>query len=297
MNNDPLLVRCLLACYPAQWRRHYAAEYAALLSDALLPAPWFRRVLLIADVLRGALDARLNPRGYAMTDRVRTPMTTAAWAAALFTVAGIGFRKMTEDPPLNGPGGQPAAVGWSFTLLVVGAALALLALIVAALPTAMAMIRGQGKGSFKFLAVPPLALAVWFGLLSLVFRIAGNAGVHSARNVMGFSLVIVSGLGVLAATAWAACAVFRRVAAPTPPRWRAVTLTVVAAGMAATTVACLAWGLALRAATPGGFTAYSQDGLLATPLLPSWIVQLVLMAAATALAVQASRRELTANAA
>ena len=54
MNDDPTLVRALLACYPSRWRRRYGDEYAALLHDHLRAES---ASTLIVDALRGAIDA------------------------------------------------------------------------------------------------------------------------------------------------------------------------------------------------------------------------------------------------
>lgn len=290
MSGDPIVVRSLLACYPPGWRRRYGDEYAALLSDSMTKTAWVRRPALVANVLRGALDAHVYPRGVPMRDRVRTPITTAVWAAGLFTVAGIGFQKMTEDPALSTAARRHAAIGWSFNLLIAAAAIALLALVAAALPTAAAMLRGRANGTLKFLAVPPLAIAAWYGVLRVALLIAGQHSVHSTRNILAACLIVVAGFGVVAGIAWAASTVLRRVPADAPARLRPAALTVIAVGMAAATIACLVWGLALHSAVPTGFT--STNGILATPLAPSWIVTTVLMATATALAAMASRREL-----
>jgi hypothetical protein len=124
MTGDPRLVRALLACYPADWRRRYGDEYAQLLCDLRI----HQRPRLIVDSLWGALRAQLCQGGRLMS--THSPMTLAVWAAGLFTVAGIGFQKLAED--LTGVAG-------TVHMLLIGAAMvALLALIAAAAPTAVA---------------------------------------------------------------------------------------------------------------------------------------------------------------
>ncbi|GIF47274.1 hypothetical protein DFJ67_6908 [Asanoa ferruginea] len=266
MTGDPRLVRALLACYPAGWRQRYGDEYAQLLCDLRI----HRRPLLIVDSLRGALRAQLSHGGPLMS--TRSPMTTAVWAAGLFTVAGIGFQKLTED-------------GTAPTLVIVAAAIALLALVTAAAPTAVALLRGRDAGAWKYLAVPVVGVAAWYGVVRLALAISHGHDVHSAATVTGFALVAVAGVAVLVATAWAASTVLRRVPAAQPTHLRPVALALLAAGMAGTTVVALVWGL--RA--PAG-----DQGILATPFVPSWITTVVLMAAATAIATVASRRQFAA---
>jgi hypothetical protein len=277
MNRDPLLVRVLVAAYPASWRRQYGDEYAALLADTLGPAGWSRRPAIIANILRGVLDARLRSQGGAHM-ATRSPLPVAVWATGLFTVAGIGFQKLTEDQM---PAGQHPLVGGAFDALLGSAALALAAVVVAALPAAVAMAKGRTRGALPLLAVPPLAFALWYGLLRVAFPIARDHPVHSVQNIAAATLVIGGGVAVVAATAWAAASVLGRVDAG-PTRWQPTLMALLTLGMGVGTVACLSWGLAVRAADPGGFAA--RDGLLATPFLPSWILIIVLMAAATALA-------------
>jgi hypothetical protein len=64
--------------------------------------------------------------------------------------------------------------------------------------------------------------------------------------------------------------------------------------MAVTTLAAVAWGLQVRSGDPAGFG--SDHGILATPFAVSWVAVVVALAAATALAGIAGRRQLTAAA-
>jgi hypothetical protein len=287
VSRDPLWTRSLLACYPAAWRRRYGDEYVALLSDSLRHTSRARRAALVTDVLRGALDARLNVKGPPMADRANAPTTTAIWATGLFTVAAGGFFKMIDDATLITASHQDTAVGWSLLLLKVAAAIALLAMVVTALPTARAMLGGRAAGTFKFLTVPPIAAALWFGLARvLVDRHSAN----TTPDVVVVIAVSVGAVAVVAATAWSASTVLRRVPADSPPRLRPLSLRVLAVGMAATTLACLSWGLAVHSADPSGFSSRT-DGLFARPFEPSWIVMLVLMAVAATIASVADVRQ------
>jgi hypothetical protein len=260
MSGDARLVRVLVACYPAGWRRRYGDEYAQLLCDLRI----HRRPALIADSLRGAVRAH---GGVLM--RNAAPMTVAVWAAGLFTVAGIGFAKLAED--FAGAGRA------AYAMMVLTAGVALLALVAAATPSGIALLRGRDAGAWKYVAVPFAAVALWFGVLGVALAISGT---------LGFLLLAVAGIAVVAATAWAADTVLRRVPGDEPPRLRPVALTTVAAGMALATVATLIWGLQVR--SDGG------SGFLATPFLPSWLGVVMAMAVAAALAGLAGRRQVRA---
>jgi hypothetical protein len=294
MSADSGLVRFLVSCYPARWRRHYGDEYAAVLADCLAAATGFRRAALLANIVGGAVDARLSPEGPFMSERVRVPIVMAVWAAGLFGLAGVGFQKLTEYPDLKEAAAQHAAVGLSYNILRAMAAVALLSLLAAAVPPVVSLLGRWPAGTLKYLAVPPLALAIWVGSLPLAFVLARGHSVHSPANVAAVAAVVLFGVGVVAATAWTASRVLRRAQVRTLPRLRAVSLPVVAGAMAATTLACAAWGVALRAGDPAEFN--SDDGLLAISLPASWFATTLVMAGATAFAILASRRELSAAA-
>lgn len=140
------------------------------------------------------------------------------------------------------------------------------------------------------MAVPVAGAAAWYGVLRPAMVMSHGHAVRSAATVAGFALIAVTGVAMIAATAWASGTVLRRVPAEQPPQLRRAALIALAAGMAATTVLALVWGLRVHADDPADF--HGNHGILATPFVPSWIVALVLMAAATALAVNAGRRQL-----
>jgi hypothetical protein len=277
VNADPRLVRALVACYPARWRRRYGEEYAQLLCDLRV----HRRPLLVLDSLGGAVRAY----GGALMG-VQSPMTVLVWAAGLFTLAGIGFAKLAEDV-------TDRAGGW-YVLLVAAAAATLLSSTAAASPSAITLVRRRDTGAGRYAAVPVIGAVTWYGMVRLGMALASGHEVHSVANVTAFALIASTGIAVVVSTAWAVAAVLRRApVAPSAgrfPRLRPVAMTSAAAGMGITTVAALIWGVQVRAGEPAGWNRH--HGLVATPFAPSWVVVVVAFAAATALAVLASRREL-----
>jgi hypothetical protein len=289
MTRDPLLVRLLLACYPASWRQRYGDEYADLITHSLRSDGPVRRVGQVSDILRGALDARIHPKGRGMADR-STPMTAAVWATGVFTIAGCGLAKMRDDATLIAAEDQHAAVGWSFDLVRVAAGIALLALFAAALPAGLALLRGRDRRSLGLLVVPVLACAAWYAAALVAVRVVGGRGAHTGVDVTAAVLLTVGAVAVIGAIAWTADTVLRRVQAGLPPRGRRAALAVLAVGMAATTLACLSWGVAVHDTDPAGYSV-GNDGLFATSFAPSWIAISVLMVGATALAARASLRD------
>jgi hypothetical protein len=294
MSPDSFLVRGVVACYPTEWRERYGDEYASVVSDSLAAASALRRLALLVNVVRGALDARMNPEGPFVSKRVGVPIAAVVWAAGLFGLAGFGFQKITEYPDFKEAAEQHAAVGWSYTIVVWAAGAAAVSVVLAGLPVALALLRERPPGFVKVLAVPSVAVLAWFGSLPLAYLLAEGHSVHSPGNLVAIAVVVAVSVGVVAAVAWAAAAVERRAQVRAVPRMRAVVLIVVAAAMAATTVACAAWGIALRAGDPAEFN--SNDGLVAASLPASWAGITLVMAVATILAIIACRREMVAAA-
>jgi hypothetical protein len=90
------LARLALALYPLAYRRRYGEEMEALLEDGgATPAA-------VGDLLRGALRAHLRPEpGVAAAvgreDRLRLGLSSVLLCWVVFSVAGLGLYKTTED--------------------------------------------------------------------------------------------------------------------------------------------------------------------------------------------------------
>ncbi|QLQ36558.1 hypothetical protein [Micromonospora robiginosa] len=272
MSSDSRLVRALVACYPPAWRHRYGEEYAQLLSDLRV----HRRPRLVVDSLLGA--ARIHG-GALMSGR--SPTVLPVWAAALFAAGGLGFAKLAED--LSGVATD------AYAAMVVASAVVGLALVAMAAPAGAVLVRGRSAVAWKHAAVPVVGAAAWYGMV----RVVAPTGrpVHSGPNVAAFVLIAVTGLGVLAATAWAATRVLRWVPV-VGARWLwPSAVTAMAVGMAAATVAVLVWGL--RARTTDAAAFHRNEGLLATPFISSWIAVMAALCAASVLGGIAARHHLT----
>jgi hypothetical protein len=287
------LVERLLRLYPPGWRDRYSEEFAAVLIACL--AGGTRRWRLAADVVAGALDARLHrspqPGGRPMPERIRRSASTAFCAFVVFVLAGSGFAKMSEDRPFTLAARAHPAVGWSFEVVYVGAILAALAVLAGALPVLMAILRQAVAGRRdlrRLLLVPPAALGAWIGVVLLVSRVLAPAG---ARGPAVAAFLAVVGLGALAAalSTGALLRAARRVSLPgAAARAQWLGMTGLCLAMAAVTGAGLVWGLALRAQSPTLF--HSANGLASSPLPATWAATVAVMAATTALAVAATLR-------
>src|SRR5258706_13024108 len=116
----------LVRLYPAAWRARYGAEYVALL-EAQPASPW-----IVLEVVYGALDAHVRAlarRGRARVNRVRMSEIAVFCAYIGFVFAGMGFQKMTEYDEFMDAARTHADIGAAYTAVVVGAAVALLAVV------------------------------------------------------------------------------------------------------------------------------------------------------------------------
>ena len=210
----PLLVRL----YPRAWRERYAAEFDALLDQCL------RSPLDVLDVILGAMDAHLqllngenvNWRIMNMINKLRTTILVVFAAYIGFIVAGFSLVGMADDSPMMPlmKTNLPLAATW--TTIQVGAAVALLAVVIGGLPLALTVFRralGSNRHALRLLLVPVFAfmvLVLYVGFIFLVWtgriQISGVYTVVQPGNfppgnrlmLAGFMLVFV--LGAFAST-------------------------------------------------------------------------------------------------
>jgi len=298
----PLVARAVLRLYPRRWRDRYGEEFASVLTDMTAAAPWPARAALIADAISGALDARLNhPGGSTMPDRIRGSIAVVACAVIAFVIAGAGFAKMTEYADFRAAAARHSAIALSFDVLRAAAVIAGIAVLAGALPVAWSVIRqavaGRRADLIRPLVLAPAAVIGWAAAASVIVRLAGrHPQVHSAANLAAVAAVVLLGAAVAAVCGWAAVAVLRRAdLAPRLLRSEVVPMIVLTVCMAVVTGADISWGLATRAADSALF--HSDNGLVATPLPPSWaggVLVLIAVTGVTAAATLRAARELRA---
>jgi hypothetical protein len=292
--DDPRFARAILRLYPPRWRDRYGEEFAALLADLAAGSAWPARAGLIADAAAGALRARLNPLGGStMPDRIRRSVATVTCAVIAFGIAGAGFQKMTEYPDFRDAARAHAAIGVSFDILQAAAILAGVAVLAGALPIAWSVIRQAVTARRRDLILPliiaPAAVIGWLAVTRIVVSLAGHPPVHSGPNIVAVTVIALLGAAAAVVCAWAAVAVLRRAdLAPGILRPQVVPMAVVGACMAVATGADLSWGLAVRAADGALFRG--DNGLVATPLPPSWAGGVVVLAAVTVVTAVATVR-------
>ena len=281
----------LLRLYPKTWRERYGDEFAALLEQCRLSP------MMLCDVLLGALDARTEPqdttgRILQMIERPRRTAITVFCAYIAFVVAGMGYQKMTEDVVKARIGDAHPAIGVSFLIVEIGAAVALLAVLAGGLPIAYTALRqalaARRRDIFVLFAVPPIALAVWLGYTALLL-----SGHHPLDIKLPLSWIGLFVLAAIASTAAVSIAVSRSAIPEQLLRFALGSAVVATLAMAVMFVAVLVWGLALRADAPQIYNG--NDGALATNTVVSWVALVVVMGVATAVAAASLFRSLTAQ--
>lgn len=231
------------------------------------------------------------------TARLRRAEITVFCAYIAFVLAGLAFGKITEYDDFGDATRAHPLIGGAFTILVVGAYVALAAVVLGGLPLAAAAARSalaaRRWGILALLAVPALAFAVFAGyalLLGQVVAPALHAGSGPTRTnvVLGISLAVVVLLGAIASTAAVTSAIVRSEIPPQLYRFARIPAALATLAMLVVTASLLIWGLSLRADVPGLFNG--EDGLMASNTAANWLVQLTIMGGATAMALWATIR-------
>jgi hypothetical protein len=237
-----------------------------------------------------------------MANRLQRAQIIVFCAYIAFVVAGLSFGKMTEYDDFAEATRDFPLIGAAFTTLVVGAYVALAAVLIGGLPIALAAARNALAARrwriLALLAVPALAFLFFFGYTLLLVQVIAPA-LHSGsgptpKNVgLGISLVVVLLLAAVASTAAVATAIAGSEISPRLYRFARVPAALAALAMAVVTLALLTWGLSLRADVPDLFNA--NDGFLASSTAANWLAPLAVMGVATGSALVAAIRSFAAS--
>ncbi len=168
----------ILALYPQAWRDRYEAELRALLEDRQLTAG------TVIDLLRGALDAHLEPGGLVPTPRERMRGTLAAtlscWIA--FVLLGAAFAKATEDIPFQVAGHEHWLLGSTRRLIIPIAVLCGAVVVIAGAPLAYSVLRQAWRER-----TPALIRAVGVAVVAAAMLVVVTAGlVFYASSSSGY---------------------------------------------------------------------------------------------------------------
>ena len=222
--------------------------------------------------------------------------------SGLDLVAGMGFQKMTEYEDFVRAARDNVAVGVAFYAVVVGAVLALVAVVVGGAPVAFAALRkalAEGRRDIpRMFCVPLLSFAgfVGYALLTVgvVYPALGRPALHDPVNVALFlslvgAFLLATGASVKAVSA----AVRRSEVGMRPLRFALIPATVAAFAMVVVLVGTAVWGLALRAQVPTLFAG--DEGILSTPTYATWLAIVAVMVVSTTVALIATVRGLHAR--
>lgn len=275
--------RWLVRLYPRAWRERYEHEFVALLDQRPL-ALWD-----LLDAMFGALDARLRPR--VVSERrlvalsgLRGSVLAGLWAWIGLVVAGVGFRKMTEYEDFVRAARDSALVGAAFDAVVIGAVVALAAVMTGGAPIIFAALRKALVEGHKdvplLLCVPLLSSTGFVGyvlvLTRLVYPALGRLAVHDSMNVALFlSMVTAFLFAAVSGAAAVSIAVRRSEVGERLFRFALGPAVAAFAAMVLVLVGTVVWGLALAAQAPALFA--ENDGILATGTAVTWLVIVTVM--------------------
>lgn len=296
--------RLLLRLYPRSWRDRYEEEFLVVLTAR--PFSLFEGI----DVLRGAIDAHLHPQ-FGTTDLSRTEKTRRMWltlrasllmifcASSGFLVAGLGFQKLTEAQEFATAAQTHTLLGFSFNLVVIGAVVALLALLAGGLPVIAAVVRDaltrRRYGHLFLLATPIFALIFFMGTIAMLEKLA-PLNASTTLILLSHAIFLVAFLAAAVASTATVCYAVARSELPARLlRFAALPSFLLTLSMAVMLVATLLWGLSLHNSAPALFA--SNEGMFGTSTSGTWLKIVLMMAITTGLAILSLMRGLAARSA
>jgi len=299
--------RKLLLIQPTAFRREYGLSITQVFRQTCLDA--YRsdgamgviRLWLPAcgDVLLGALAeysvslVRIL-KGSPLMVQYRRSASVIFGAFIAFVIAGIGFQKSGEYIMKTSLPDTYPLLAVAYDAMMVGAVVALLAILVGGVPIAFAALRyalahRRGDILARF-AVPVVALLVIIagGFIVVSDNIGGNtaATIHSpARFAAIGGLAALFILGAIVSTYAVLDAIARSEIPDGLLRFALLPGVVATIAMVVMVLAHLLWSFTLWQNAPDIF--WGDDGLLATSTLVGMIIQVVVMVVATIVAIRA----------
>jgi len=279
----------LLHLYPRIWRARYEEELLAVLESC--PLSFIDTI----DIILNAIDAHLHPylgaRGMPLQERIilmlrtlRRSLIVLFCAYIGFVLAGLAFQKLTEYDDFVAAARAHSLIGTSFTLVVIGSVLALLAILAGGLPIAFAVVKDalatKRTGRLLLLAVPLLAFAALLGMTQgLGHTVVGNlpkpvAGMYFFGGFLALAVV---------STASVCIAVARSTISDDLLRFAIFPSAVATISMLCMLLATIFWGLGLQSAVPQLFSG--NDGIMGSSTSGTWLGIIAAMAISTAAAV------------
>lgn len=261
----------------------------------------------LGDVLAGALAEYTvlftqSLKGSSLMPQYRRSASMIFAAFIAFVIAGIGFQKSNEDiMKTTLPGAHPL-LAIAYDAMMVGAGVALLAVLVGGIPIAFAALRyafiNRRSDILARFAVPPVALLVILAGVFIVtaYNISGNtaATIHTPARIAAIgSLVALFILGAIASTYAVLDAIARSEIDTRLLRFALLPGVVATVAMLAMVVAHVLWSFALWQNAPDYF--WGNQGILASSTLLGAIAQVVIMVGAALIAARAVFQGLAAR--
>ncbi len=291
----PQMAAICVSMYPRVWRNRYGEEFLDLLTASPLT------VVVVLDVVRGALDAHLHLSDLmsemSLPARMRSVVTTTFAAWLMFCFAAVVIWPTTNDPRFDEAADAHPLVGASRWLATAGLATSLVVMAGAAVPLAVFIAwqacRRRDRVALALFTAPPVGVAIFFGYTAVLQQLPAHP-VHSVANVVMTVSWLALGVTVAQVSGVGATTVLMRRTEYTPALLR-MTGWAAAAATAAMSLALLAggaYGVGIWTQTPSLFL--SSNGVLATPLPLTWGFLLLVAVVATATATRASLRGMRA---
>jgi hypothetical protein len=281
------------------WRAHGLRGIARLWAPAL------------GDLLVGAMAAHGDEIGLSfealkrswLMSRMRSSAITIFSAYIALVLTGMGFQKLTEDImktsiPTTYPG-----VRLAYDAIVVGAVIALLAVLVGGLPIAWAAIRqalsDRRWGVLALFAVPPISLAIWLGWTWTILNVIQPAKQaptnHDPFEIgIGRSWVGLLILAAIVSVAAVSIAVARSPISGERYRFSLRAAIVATLGMFITMAGVAAFGLQIQAIAPQALTALASPLEFGQSTGVNLVVQVIVMLVASIVAAFSVFRGLSA---
>jgi hypothetical protein len=276
-----------LRLYPLAYQRRYGEEMRALLEDQ---PP---RVRTLFDLLRGAARAHLRPSDAPAgvvdaADRVRASTSGVLLCWVFFAAAGFGYYKTTEDQPFAAAGHVHPLLRDAHVAVQAVALIASAAVVLGALPLIVAAIaQARREPALRRTVALPFLPVLVFGavtavVIALAHNSAGGSGIAVAWGIAALACGTACVLGCRSA-------LFSTAAGTAGLRAALAAGTLVTVAMLAIAVATAVYALALTA-DASRIAAEPNGPFQVLTVTASLIVQLVVMAAAGALATVATVR-------
>lgn len=286
------LARLALALYPLAYRRRYGEEIEALLEDGgATPAT-------VADLLRGAVRAHLRPEPAVAAavdadDRVRLGLSSVLFCWVVFSAAGLGLYKTTEDHGFTVAADNHGLLGAAHLAIQILALVGAAGVVLGAAPLVMIALRqARDRPAVRRATGLAVGCLIVFGLATGALLLVAHLPPAPGDAAAAASLVVWTGTALACGLGCALAGRLGLFAIAVPQgvlRFATACATVVVLGMLGITVATAAYLAALLHQAPG-LAGEGNGPLGLVSVAASLGIQLAAMAALAAPAALSATR-------